>query len=102
MEYFKWVIKTPTGNARVSVLLYTTPGRFQNEVWQRVVKNKDGLDDRFLITSVNRPRYISTQKRMEAKAELQNSAVKQLDSVYKMIFHEHENARLYTLTKEAC
>ena len=28
-------------------------------------------------------------------------AIKQLDSVYKKIFHEHKNARLYTLTEEA-
>ena len=88
--------------ACVLMMLYITPGRFQKEVWQRVVKNKDGLDDRFLIIFVIRPKYIHTQERMEAKADLLNSAVKQLDSVYKKIFHEHENMRLYTLTKEAC
>ena len=87
-------------DARVSVLLFTTPVRFKSEVWDRVVKNRDGLDDRFLLTYVGREN-VSTESRMDAKQRLRNSAIKQLDSIYQKIFNEHEAPRTYKLSEEA-
>ena len=88
-------------DARVSILLFTTPIRFKKEVWDRVVKNKDGLEDRFLFTYVRKEKGVSTQSRKSAKQELKTSAIKQLDPVYLKIFNEHEVQRVYTLSDEA-
>lgn len=88
-------------DARVATLLFTTPYRFKKEVWDRVVKNKDGLDDRFLFTFVKKERGVSTQSRIDAKQRLKTSTIKQLDSVYLKIFNEHEVQRVYTLSDEA-
>ena len=88
-------------HARVTMLLFTTPARFQSEVWKKVVKNQDGLDDRFLITFVKKEWNLTTPQRMEAGEELQNSPIRSLNDVYNKIFIEHKTPRVYKLSEEA-
>ena len=37
-------------NARISTLLFTTPNRFLDDIWKKMVDNEDGLSARFLVT----------------------------------------------------
>ena len=90
-------------DARITALMYTTPVRFINEVWGKLLSFEDGLCERFLLTYVKKDKTIVTDQRGVARDAWETSPLKSLDTVYSQIFAEHVGAvgKVYTLSPEA-
>ena len=74
--------------AAMSLVGYTTPKRFLQRVWGRVVENKNGFADRFLVFCCSQEN-ISIIDKEEYSSQLDEFAISSLDLVYEKIYAEH-------------
>ena len=74
--------------AAMSLVGYTTPKMFLQRVWGRVVENKNGFADRFLVFCCSQEN-ISIIDKEEYSSQLDEFAISSLDLVYEKIYAEH-------------
>jgi len=74
--------------ASMSLVGYTTPKMFLQKVWGRVVENKNGFADRFVVFCCDKEE-LSIIDKEEYSAKLDEFAISSLDLVYEKIYAEH-------------
>ena len=74
--------------AAMSLVGYTTPKMFLQRVWGRVVENKNGFADRFLVFCCSQENILIIDKE-EYSSQLDEFAISSLDLVYEKIYAEH-------------
>ena len=88
--------------AAVSLVGYTTPKMFLQKIWGRVVENKNGFADRFLVFCSGQEN-VSIIDKEQYSTQLDEFAISSLDLVYEKIYAEHNcgNPVEYKLTVAA-
>ena len=77
-----------TASAKVALSCFTTPRRFLEEIWPKILNCKNGLADRILILYGQRD-SISLDETAQFAHNLDRSPMKNLNHLYERIYTEH-------------
>ena len=77
-----------TESAKVALSCFTTPRRFLEEIWPKILNCKNGLADRILILYGQRD-SISLDETAQFADNLDQSPIKNLNHLYERIYTEH-------------
>ena len=96
-----WYSRVGTASAKVALSCFTTPRRFLEEIWPKILNCKNGLADRILIL-YGQHDSISLDETAQFANNLDQSPIKNLNHYYERIYtRHHATDKEYTLSQLA-